>query len=54
MTTAMINYRALFSFTSDNGNYYFKDDLLSQAEFENLPNHEQDYFTSAYIEPAKI
>lgn len=50
----MINYRALFSFTSDNGSYYFEGQLLSPAEFESLPDYEQMFFTSAYIEPVKV
>jgi hypothetical protein len=45
-----MNYLASFTFTSDNGMPYKEDELITEAEYNALPVHEQEFFTSAYVE----
>jgi len=35
-----------FAFTSDNGSHYSEGQQITQAEYENLPKYEQEFFTS--------
>jgi hypothetical protein len=45
-----MNYIASFTFTSDNGTPFKEDELITEAEYNALPTHEQEFFTSAYVD----
>lgn len=45
-----MTYIASFTFTSDNGTPYKEDELITEAEYNALPVHEQEFFTSAYVD----
>jgi hypothetical protein len=45
-----MTYLASFHLTSDNGTPYKEGELITEAEYNALPVHEQEFFTSAYVD----